>query len=74
MPTDGVRGRVLAFMRKAAPYAYCDACLALRLDSSLAEIKTALAALTANGECEQRRRACYGCGRTLELTALRDPR
>ena len=72
MPTDGVRGRVLAFIRKAAPYAYCDACLALRLDSSPAEIAAALAALAVDGECERRRRVCYGCRRTLELTALCD--
>jgi hypothetical protein len=74
VPRDDVRGRVLAFIRKAAPYAYCDACLALRLDTSLGEIVAALAALTEDGECERRRRACYGCGRTLELTALCDPR
>ena len=73
-PTDDVRGRVLAFMRKAAPYAYCDGCLALRLDASLGDIVAALAALTDDGECERRRRACYGCGRTLELSALCDPR
>jgi hypothetical protein len=59
-------------MRKAAPYAYCDACLALRLDTSLREIVTTLAALTAGGECERQRRVCYGCRRTLELTALCD--
>ena len=72
MPRDDVRGRVLAFIRKAAPYAYCDGCLALRLGASLSEIVAAVAALTADGECERRRRACYGCGRTLELTALSD--
>ena len=70
MPRSDLRGRALAFIRKAAPYAYCNACLALRLDASLSEIAAALAALTADGECERRRRACYGCGRTLELTAL----
>jgi hypothetical protein len=73
VPRNDVRGRVLAFLRKSAPYAYCDACLALRLDASLSEIATVLTALVGDGECERRRRACYGCGRTLELTALSDP-
>ncbi|HEY2993622.1 MAG TPA: hypothetical protein VGM22_12450, partial [Methylomirabilota bacterium] len=68
MARDDLRGRVLAFIRKVAPFAYCDACLALRLDAALQEITAVLSALIADGECERRRRACYGCGRTLELT------
>jgi hypothetical protein len=72
--SDEVRGRVLAFIRNVAPFAYCDACLALRLDASLGDLAAALAALTDGGECERRRRACYGCGRTLELASLCDPR
>ena len=73
MPSrEDVRARLLAFMRKAAPFAYCDACLALRLDAGLAEMATLLAALVADGQGERRRRACYGCGRTLELTELGD--
>ena len=72
MPRDDLRGRVLAFIRKVTPFAYCDACLALRLDAALQEVTAILTALIADGECERRRRACYGCGRTLELTAVVD--
>jgi hypothetical protein len=62
--------RVLAFMRKATPFAYCDACLALRLHASVGDVAAALAALVNAEACERRRRACYGCGRTLEITEL----
>ena len=59
-------------MRRMAPFAYCDACLAPRLETSVSEMVAILATLAADGECEPRRRACYGCGRTLELTTLLD--
>jgi hypothetical protein len=70
---DDLSRRLLAFMRKAAPFAYCDACLALRLNASLSEMSAALTALLAEAHgLERGRRACYGCGRTLVLTALSD--
>ena len=72
-PRDDLTRRLLAFIRQAAPDAYCDACLALRLGASLADTSAGLAALLAQGkEFERRRRACYGCGRTLALAALTD--
>ena len=74
MTADDLRRRVLAFMRKVAPFAYCDACLALRLEVSLAEVTAALAELAADAVVERTRRVCYGCGRTLELSALREGR
>ena len=68
-PRDDLTRRLLAFIRKAAPYA----CLALRLGASLADTSAGLATLLAEGkEFERRRRACYGCGRTLALAALTD--
>jgi len=63
---------MLAFIRQAAPFAYCDACLALRIDAALSEAAGVVAALVGDGECDRRRRACYGCGRTLEIAALKD--
>jgi len=73
VPTrNDLRGRALAFLRKVLPFAYCDACLALRLEAALSEMAAILAGLIEDGECERRRRACYGCGRTLELCALKD--
>ena len=70
-PRDDLTRRLLAFIRQAAPDAYCDACLALRLGASLADTSAGLAALLAAGkEFERRRRACYGCGRMLALTGL----
>jgi hypothetical protein len=65
---------MLAFLRKAAPYAYCDACLALRLDAALSEAAGVLASLVGDGECDRSHRACYGCGRTLDIAALKDGR
>ena len=69
-----LRRRTLAFMRTSAPFAYCDACLALRLGSSLAEMAAVLAGLLDEADTilARRRRACYGCGRTVELSAMRD--
>jgi hypothetical protein len=68
-PRDDLTRRLLTFIRQTAPSAYCDACLALRLGASLAELSARLATLLAEGkEFERRRRACYGCGRTLPLT------
>jgi hypothetical protein len=71
--SEDLRRRVLLFIRKAAPFAYCNACLALRCDASLAEMMWALDELTGNDEVLTRiRRVCYGCTRTLEISALRD--
>lgn len=58
-----------------APFAYCDACLVLRVECSLAEMTGVLGEL-ADGDAvlARTRRACYGCGRTLEISALRDRR
>jgi len=70
---EDLRRRALAYIRKTAPFAYCDACLALRLEASLTEMAAALAKLTTNGDAVlARRRSCYGCGRVLELAALRE--
>jgi hypothetical protein len=61
-------------MRTSAPFACCDACLALRLGSSLAETAAVLAGLIDEADTilARRRRACYGCGGTVELSAMRD--
>jgi hypothetical protein len=76
-PVDGgedLRRRALAFIRTSAPFAYCDACLALRLGCSLADMALVLTTLLGETDAAltRRRRACYGCGRTLELGALSD--
>ena len=70
---EDLRRRVLVFIRQAAPFAYCNACLALRCDASLADTVRVLAEITGDDAVLARtRRACYGCGRTLEISALRD--
>jgi hypothetical protein len=69
---DDLRNRTLAFVRRVLPFAYCNACLALRLDAALSEMAAVLAWLVEEGECERRRRVCYGCGRTLELCAMNE--
>lgn len=72
--TEDLRRRTLESIRASAPFAYCDACLALRLGSSLTEMAAVLATLTDEAEAvlARTRRVCYGCGRTVELSALRD--
>jgi hypothetical protein len=69
-----VERRVLAFIRSVAPFAYCDACLALRLDVGLDQMTTLLAELSRDDgtPLDRVRRACYGCGRTRDLSALRE--
>ena len=71
---DDLRRRVLIFIRKAAPFAYCDACLALRCDAGLAETTEVVAELSrpTDGVLARGRRTCYGCGRTREISALRE--
>lgn len=68
----GLRQRILAFVRTVAPFAYCDACLALRVGTSLSEMIAALTELRDDAVLERRRRACYGCGRTLEISSVPD--
>ena len=60
--------RTLAFIRKVTPFAYCDTCLALKLDASLQEMATAQTALA----LARARRVCYGCGRTLMVAEAKD--
>jgi hypothetical protein len=70
---EDLRRRILAFIRKAAPFAYSNAWLALRCDASLGETGHVLAELTGDDAVLARtRRACYGCSRTFEISALRD--
>jgi hypothetical protein len=46
------------------------ACLAPRCHIGLTELTVILGEL--DPQLVRRRRACYGCGRTLELSALRE--
>jgi hypothetical protein len=58
--------QVLAFIRRVAPFGYCDDCLAKQLHATLEEITAALAALA----LPRRRRWCYGCRRTVEVAEV----
>ena len=71
---EDLRRRTLALIRRTAPFAYCNACLSLRLETSLAQTAVVLAKLMADGDARltRTRRACYGCARVLEISALRD--
>ena len=72
---DDLRRHVLAVVRTAAPFAYCDACLALRCTAAPAELAAALRELSTGPEAPvvRTRRVCYGCGRALDLCALAEP-
>jgi hypothetical protein len=52
------------------PAAYCDGCLAFHLGVSLAEAKATAVTVAGEPGVKRQRRDCYGCGRTIELTAL----
>jgi hypothetical protein len=69
---DDLRRHVLAVIRTAAPFAYCDACLALRCNAAPAELTAILRELSTAPQAPlaRTRRVCYGCGRALELCAL----
>jgi hypothetical protein len=71
---DDLRRRVVTFIRKSFPFAYCDACLALWCSVSLTDVTTVMAELTRDESdvLLRTRRAGHGCARTLEITALRD--
>jgi hypothetical protein len=56
-------------LARQSPFAYCDACLALRLSISLGEAKAAALGLSAEPGFSRQRRDCYACGRTVELTS-----
>jgi len=58
---------VLDVIRTTAPFAYCDACLALRCHLSLTAIER-----EPDTQLVRRPRACDGCGRTQELSAPRE--
>ena len=52
------------------PFAYCDGCLALHLDVSLADARAAALSVAAEAGFGRKRKECYACRRTLELTAM----
>lgn len=74
MPDDSRRelaDRLLAHLGAAYPFAWCDDCLARHFLVSVEEIRGAAPALTVPaGPVEQRRRACYGCGRVVLILCL----
>ena len=51
------------------PFAYCDGCLALRFDVSIDEARVAAIVVARADGFMRKTRACYGCGRTLEMTS-----
>ena len=66
-------GRLAAQIRRHImadhPFAYCDGCLALRFDVSLDEARVSALAVARTDGFMRKTRACYGCGRTLEITS-----
>jgi hypothetical protein len=58
--SDGLPRQALALIRRAAPFAYCDACLAEQLHVTVPEATAALTSL----DLPRRRRWCYGCRKT----------
>jgi hypothetical protein len=71
-PAADLPQRLLAFVRRVAPFAYCDPCLAIRVDATPTETTAAVSGLIAEGVLARARRVCYGCGRTLEVATLRE--
>ena len=50
------------------PFAYCDACLALRLSQSLETARAAAKLLAREDGFTRTLRVCYACQRSLEMT------
>jgi len=70
---DPDRERLAAQIRRHViadqPFAYCDGCLALRFGVSLDEARYAAVAVARADGFMRKTRACYGCGRTREITS-----
>ena len=52
------------------PFAYCDACHALRLHQSLEDTRAAAMLLVREDGFMRKVRACYGCNRAVEMTEV----
>ena len=50
------------------PFAYCDACLALRLSQSLEHARAAAILLAREDGFARTVRVCYACRRAIEMT------
>ncbi len=63
-------GRVVEVVRALRPFAFCDECLAVRLGIGADEAARAALAVASLPSFARRRRLCYSCRRTIELTEL----
>jgi len=52
------------------PFAYCDACHALRLCESLEDARAAALLVAREDGFMRKVRACYGCNRAVEMTEV----
>ena len=66
---DRLAGQIRRHIIADHPFVYCDGCLALRFDVSLDEARVAALAVARMEGFMRKTRACYGCGRTLEVTS-----
>jgi len=62
--------RIRKLLTDDVPFAYCDSCLALRFSESLEDARAAALLLAREDGFIRKLRACYGCGRSVEMTEV----
>ena len=63
--------KVRNLLKEDAPFAFCDACLALRFAESLEDTRAAAILLAREDGFMRKVRVCYGCKRAIEMTEVR---
>jgi hypothetical protein len=70
MADETLETRLIARLHEHRPFAWCDACLARLFAVTEDQMRAAGLAAAERPGLERRRRACYRCQRTIELTCL----
>jgi hypothetical protein len=69
VPQRNVTSEIRELLARQRPFAYCDACLALRLSVSLADAKAAALNVGSGPGFRRQHKDCYTCRRRVELTS-----
>jgi hypothetical protein len=69
-PRRNVTSDVRRFLEDAAPCSYCNACLALRFETSLDEAKAIATTLNGSPGFVREDARCDACGRTTDVISV----
>jgi len=67
---ERLSGQIRDLLKSDVPFAYCDACLALRLAESLEDTRAAALLVAGDDGFMRKVRVCYGCNRAVEMTEI----